>query len=438
MIFDDPTLTRLLGSIEANRLVLLCGAGLSIPPPSDLMSAIRVSQECYERYRHIKVLPAAMRDDIGKLAGHFYGTAEFESVFIGSLVPWNELVGQPNDGHAAVADFLVSRAATAALSANFDTLIEQWAQQRKIAMRGALDGHEAREFSNDTSPLVKFHGCHFRDRKKTLWTDGQLAEPTVADRVATCSKWMELELPGKDLLVVGFWTDWGYLNDVLANALNVNAFGSVTVVNPETSAALQAKAPSLWARLNGNANPLQHLQASGADALTELRVAFSKGWIRKFYALGKPLLEADGKTYSAIEPDMNCEDLYNSRCDAEGLPYNRAARMKQPPPQSGAAAFFHLLLVGEGAAREGAQYTHKGKRIRVVQGAGQALNTVRQGYRESAALPQPDFVVCAGALDLATPGRIISSGAGASIVRPAVGGSAQWMTLEKARGELGI
>ena len=137
---------------------------------------------------------------------------------------------------------------------------------------------------------------------------------------------MELELPGKDLLVVGFWTDWGYLNDVLANALNVNPFGSFTVVNLETSAALQAKAPNLWAGLNSSTTPLQHLQASGADALTELRVAFSKGWIRKFYALGKPLLEADGKTYSAIEPDMNCEDLYNSRCDAEGLPYNRAAR----------------------------------------------------------------------------------------------------------------
>lgn len=207
MIFDDATLTRLLGSIEANRLILLCGAGLSIPPPSDLMSAIRVSQHCYDRYRPIQVLPAAMRDDIGQLAGHFYGTGEFESVFVNTLVPWNDLVGQPNDGHAAVADFLISRAATAALSANFDTLVEQWAQNRKIAMRGALDGHEAREFSNDTSPLVKFHGCHIRDRNKTLWTDGQLVDPAVASRVATCSDWMRLELPGKDLLVVGFWTD---------------------------------------------------------------------------------------------------------------------------------------------------------------------------------------------------------------------------------------
>jgi hypothetical protein len=40
MIFDDETLTRLLGNIDANQLVLLCGAGLSIPSPSDLMSAV--------------------------------------------------------------------------------------------------------------------------------------------------------------------------------------------------------------------------------------------------------------------------------------------------------------------------------------------------------------------------------------------------------------
>jgi hypothetical protein len=40
MIFDDETLTRLFGNIYANQLVLLCGAGLSIPSPSDLMSAV--------------------------------------------------------------------------------------------------------------------------------------------------------------------------------------------------------------------------------------------------------------------------------------------------------------------------------------------------------------------------------------------------------------
>jgi hypothetical protein len=53
---------------------------------------------------------------------------------------------------------------------------------------------------------------------------------------------MKLNLPGKDLLVVGFWTDWGYLNDVIAKALAVHGFGSVTVVDPQSAAALETKA----------------------------------------------------------------------------------------------------------------------------------------------------------------------------------------------------
>ena len=96
--------------------MLLCGAGLSIPAPSNLMSAVEVSRSCYDKYHAIRVLPAAMRDDIDQLAGHFYGNHEFESVFIDTLVPWNDLVGVPNAGHAAVADLLISRAAYAALS----------------------------------------------------------------------------------------------------------------------------------------------------------------------------------------------------------------------------------------------------------------------------------------------------------------------------------
>src|ERR1019366_10101367 len=103
MIFDNGTITRLLGSIEANRLVLLCGAGLSIPPPSNLMSAVGVSRVCYDKYQHITVLPPAMREGIDQLAGHFHGTHEFESVFIGNLVPWHALVGEPNPAHAAVS-----------------------------------------------------------------------------------------------------------------------------------------------------------------------------------------------------------------------------------------------------------------------------------------------------------------------------------------------
>jgi hypothetical protein len=117
MTLKASILTRLLRSIHANRPVVLCGAGLSIPPPSNLMSAVNVSQLCYDKYQSIAVLPSNLRDDVDSLAGHFFGAGQFESVFIGSLVPWNELVGEPNTGHVAVADFLISRATTAVLSA---------------------------------------------------------------------------------------------------------------------------------------------------------------------------------------------------------------------------------------------------------------------------------------------------------------------------------
>jgi hypothetical protein len=123
MVLDNATIVRLLGSIEANRLVLLCGAGLSIPAPSNLMSAVAVCRSCYDKYHAIQALAAPMRDDIDQLAGHFHANHEFQTVFISGLVPWNALVGVPNEGHEAIADFLMSKAVYAALSANFDPLI---------------------------------------------------------------------------------------------------------------------------------------------------------------------------------------------------------------------------------------------------------------------------------------------------------------------------
>jgi HIUase/Transthyretin family len=67
------------------------------------------------------------------------------------------------------------------LSANFDPLIEQWANARKIALRGALNGQEAVNFADTPSPLLKFHGCLTRDREETLWTQGQLTRFNIAD-----------------------------------------------------------------------------------------------------------------------------------------------------------------------------------------------------------------------------------------------------------------
>ena len=245
-------------------------------------------------------------------------------------------------------------------------------------------------------------------------------------------------MPGKDLLVVGFWTDWGYLNGVLANALNMTAFGSVTVVDPATSAALQAKAPALWATLNPGNIRFQHFQASGAEALAEMRVRVLESVAKEVFRPCRALAHSRKQALSSSRSCTDCDDLYNSRRDAEGIPYSRAARTKTPAAVSAQAAFVHHLLLHAGAAHEGPWYIKDGRRIRIVHGAGQALNSVRQRYFEPPAAIQPDIVVCAGAMDLAVPGYLMNHGDSQSVVRPTGGGSANWMTLEQARGELVI
>ncbi|OGP59830.1 MAG: hypothetical protein A2162_01570 [Deltaproteobacteria bacterium RBG_13_52_11b] len=426
--------------MQANNLMLLCGAGLSIPAPSNLMSAVSVARSCYDKYAPIEQLPPALRDDPDALAGHFYTTGQFSSVFIGSLVPWNDLTGPPNAGHAAVSDFLITRAAYGALSANVDTLIENWAADHKIAMIGALDGPEAITSARSTSPLLKFHGCLVKGQSQTLWTQKQLQDPLIRQRIESCCDWMRLNLPGKDLLVVGFWSDWGYLNRVLETALAGREANSVTVIDPLSEAALQQKAPALWATLTGLSAQFHHVQASGNNVLEELRMGFSKVWLRKFFQLGRPFIEAQGARCSPdlLEPsaDLDCEALYNLRRDGEGVPYHRAAQKKEPSLDAAQAAFAHLLLLGAGASRKGAWYEHHDRTIRVVQGGGQGLSIVQERYGEAPTLGQADIVVCAGSIDLGVPGKLVASGQGESIVRPARGSRAQWLTLERARVEL--
>lgn|ERR1700683_34604 len=440
-IFDPPILNRLLGSVEADNLAVLCGAGLSMPSPSNLLSAVEVSRACYDQWHHTEQLATNLREDIDALAGHFYSAGTFKSVFIRRLVPWDDLVGEPNKGHAAVADLLVCRAAHAALSANFDPLIEQWSHRLKVAMEGALTGIEAVQFAEKTSPLVKFHGCSQRGRADTLWTQSQLGEADVHARVASCSEWMNLHLPGKDILIVGFWTDWRYLNDVLANAFAVQNASSVTVVDILPQTELQSKAPVLWQKLTHAGGPFSHIQASGTDALEELRTEFSRVWARKFFRLAEQFVQAAGGVYNpaTVAPTRwTCAELYDLRRDAEGVPYDHAARCKEPPPEAAAAAYAHVLLTEAGAIRDGAMYLQGGQKVRVVHGAGQALESVRQKYNEPPTLASPDIVVCAGAEATGIPGRVIASGKAASIVRPARGGAEPWLTLKDARTELNI
>lgn len=408
--------------------------------PSSLPSAAVVAQLCYDRWAAIdKSLDLAMRNDLAALATHFYVQGNFKTEFL-KIVPWHELLGVPNSGHAAVSDFLITRAAYGTLSANFDPLIENWARERKMDLRGALDGREAAAFSVRSSPLVKFHGCMDRDRENTIWTERQFSEALIQDRVTTCTQWINLHLPGKHVIVVGFWSDWGYLNNAIAGALNSASASAVTVVDPAPSADLQVKAPELWRNLRGLSGSFQHVPMSGAEFLDELRREFSKVWARRFYALGAPLAMATGVTL-LDPPDsdvMSVEDLYDLRRDGEGVPYLRACTLKQPAANAAQTALARIALRAAGATNDGAWLRYRSSLIRVINGAGQGVESMKGHYKEPTSLRVPDIVLCAGAIRLGVPARIIPAGRGTSIVRGSAGSYAKWMSFEETKAEIGL
>jgi hypothetical protein len=218
----DAELTAdLLASIEAGRLVVVCGAGLSMAPPSFLPSAKAVAQACFDAYM-VAINPdadRALRDDLEELAQHFVNLGTLKTVFIDRLVPWKEFVRPANPGHAAVADFLITGATANTLSANYDGLIERRAWDYGADFESSLDGDEATVRATVHGPLLKFHGCSIRDRRETVWSKSQLGDPVIADRIAKSRTWMAANLREKDLLVVGFWSDWAYLNEILGKAL---------------------------------------------------------------------------------------------------------------------------------------------------------------------------------------------------------------------------
>jgi hypothetical protein len=79
--------TRLIGSIEAGRLIVVCGAGLSMAPPSNLPSARAVAEACFDRYV-VAIDPAcdpALREDLEAFAEHFVRLRTLKSLFIGEL-----------------------------------------------------------------------------------------------------------------------------------------------------------------------------------------------------------------------------------------------------------------------------------------------------------------------------------------------------------------
>jgi len=143
--------------MNAGRLLVVCGAGLSMAAPSNLPSARAVAERCFDKYR-LESDPncdIALRSDLEALAEHFAGMNTPRSVFIEHLVPWHAFVRPSNAGHAAIADFLITRAAIAGISSNYDALIERRAWDYGSDFQGSLDGDEATVDAIHRGPLAE-------------------------------------------------------------------------------------------------------------------------------------------------------------------------------------------------------------------------------------------------------------------------------------------
>lgn len=430
---------RLLESIDADRLVVLCGAGLSMAPPSNLPSARRVAEICFDAYsaRIDQKLDDTLRYDIGGLAEHFAMKNDI-AYFIEKLVPWCEFVGSPNSGHAAIADLLITRAAVAGLTSNYDELIERKACEYGADFRGSLDGDEAMKCTSSQSPLLKFHGCSRIDRGSTVWTISQLEDKIICDRMRRSKIWMEANLRQKDLLIVGFWSDWDYLNRVIGRAIQKIEPTTITIIDPCKCSYLKQKAPDLWNLVHQSNIRFFHGKMSGADALDELRRAFSENYLRQVLYEGretfKDVTGADcDQDLLNIDVSLSSESLYDWRRDVEGVPINRPAKKKRPDNVS-MLGCFHLLLRRAGAVQKSEGYMLNEVIIRIINGTDNTLSKVRKKFIEAPAASLVDIFVAVNVTDLGLPENVVRSGDPGSIVRPAAKG--RWLTFQEAREEL--
>ena len=103
-------------------------------------------------------------------------------------------------------------------------------------------------------------------------------------RMREFGEWLPGILIEKDLVFVGFWSDWAYLNQVLEGVLNGTHAGRIVLVNPSDPDELQEKAPGLWALANAYGTEFIHVRQAGDQFLDELRQAFGAQFMKRMVA----------------------------------------------------------------------------------------------------------------------------------------------------------
>jgi uncharacterized membrane protein len=120
----DQGIEIALTALHADRLALLCGAGLSMADPSNLPSAAQLASEAKRthdtQYGATRPpLPAGIEEQ----AEYFFQRGELGTVYLRTFIDPHAFAGHPNAGHTDVANLLLVRAIQIAVSTNVAVVV---------------------------------------------------------------------------------------------------------------------------------------------------------------------------------------------------------------------------------------------------------------------------------------------------------------------------
>lgn len=430
----DEGIALAFDALLNDRLAILCGAGLSMAPPSDLPSAAVLAATAKRKYdaRYGATRPP-LPPGIEEQAEFFFRQGDLGTIYLRTYIDKDAFAGPPNPGHEAVADLLIVRGLQTAVSTNVDVMIETAGQMLFGQIGVGYCRDSVARLQPKVSPLLKVHGCWSFNAAETVWAPSQVAVEPVASRIAGSADWMEVHLLDRDLVIVGYFTDWDYLNGVLERTLGRVRPARVIVVDPSDGAWLATKAPGLHA-LGGRAgSAFLHVNASGADFLARLRLEFSTSFVRGVLHGGAQVFEdltGAPPDPAWIEPGPSDNaTLWQVRRDLEGRKPGQPA-IGRAPADEPTLGLTLIQLRAKGAVAEGPHWRIDGRRVRIVRAANQMLHQVQAAYaREQPPLIAPDVTVAVGAEPSALPAHIVRGGSSGSIVRSSGG---RWLTRPEA------
>jgi hypothetical protein len=429
-----------LDALHAGRLALLCGAGVSMASPSNLPSAAQLAAAAKLKYDGLygatrPPLPIPIEDQ----AEFFFQRGELGTIYLRTFIDHHAFAGRANSGHYAIAELLLVRGIQAAISTNVDTLIETAGTMLLGKIGVGIDRNTIVSVPPDISPLLKVHGCWSRDQENTVWAPGQLNVEPVRSRIDGSREWLSIQLLDRDLIIVGYFTDWDYLNGTLERTLGEVRPARVVVVDPGDAALLAAKAPVLHALGLRATSRFCQVKRSGSDFLEHLRVEFSRSFVRTVLHGGKDAyagLKGVAADPSWLEPTAaEAETLWSMRRDLEGCRPNQPAHERVPPDEP-LIGLTILQLRSSGATADGPYWLLGGRRVRVLRTPNQPLHHVQAMYeREPPPVVAPDVIIAVGAEAQTLPAHIVRAGTTPTIVRGLAG---RWLARQDAVSELGL